>query len=173
MSINTSIVLTVLGPDRPGLVERISSVVIHHQGNWLESHLAKVEGYFGGILHILVPTGSAEALAAELSALESEGLIIVQQSHVQTAEPEQRRTALLEVVGNDQPGIISRISHALAARGVNFDELDTECTSAPMSGAAIFRAKAKVFIPEGISLVGLRGDLERLAEDLLVEISVQ
>ena len=33
---NAALVLTVIGPDRPGLVERLSETVALHGANWLE-----------------------------------------------------------------------------------------------------------------------------------------
>ena len=53
--VNTSlIVLTIIGEDKPGVVEWISGLVADHQANWLESRMARLSGKFAGILHVEV-----------------------------------------------------------------------------------------------------------------------
>jgi len=50
----------------------------------------------------------------------------------------------------------------LAGRGVNVEELESEVTSAPMSGEALFTARAVLRVPAEHSLAVLRADLDRL-----------
>ena len=78
--------------------------------------------------------------------------------------------ALLTLVGQDRPGIVREISHVIARHGVNIEELETECSSAPMSGETLFSANARLFIPQDCDVANLRADLELIAADLQVEI---
>ena len=134
------LVLTVIGPDRPGLVEALSQVVAEHGANWLESRMAHLSGQFAGMVRVSVPGDRAEALAAALRSLE--GLRV--QVETADASPDERGPALVvELIGQDRPGIVREVSHALAAQGVNVEELQTECSSAPMSGESLFRARAR------------------------------
>ncbi len=48
------LVITILGKDRPGLVEDISSVVLKNHGNWLCSNLSHLLGHFAGIIQLEV-----------------------------------------------------------------------------------------------------------------------
>ena len=50
-----NLVLTVIGPDRPGLVESLSRLVGEHGGNWTQSRMAHLAGQFAGILQIALP----------------------------------------------------------------------------------------------------------------------
>ena len=59
---NTYLVLTVIGDDKPGLVESLSSVIADHQGNWLESSMSQLAGKFAGILKVSVNKDHAQAL---------------------------------------------------------------------------------------------------------------
>jgi glycine cleavage system regulatory protein len=173
MNINTSLVVTILGKDRPGLVEKVSAVVVEHGGDWLESHLSSMAGYFGGILHVLVSSGKASSLRAALEDLRSEGLEVVVQGSPHSEASRNERRVELEVVGSDRPGIISRISKAIADRGINVAELESECTSAPMSGGDIFRARACLLVPSGVALRDLRADLQEISADLMVDINIE
>jgi len=68
----SSFVLTIIGPDKPGLVERLSDTVTEHGGNWLESRMAHLGGQFAGILRVSVPESQANDLRAALERLEKE-----------------------------------------------------------------------------------------------------
>jgi len=172
MGINKSLVMTVLGEDRPGLVEKLSTVVNKHQGNWLSSHLSSMAGHFGGMVHVLVPTEQVNPLIAALLELEPMGLTV----SVKTGVSEETETPLtqasLQVMGNDRPGIINSISQAIASHGINVEELRTEYTSAPMSGTAMFNATARLLLPPHVSTGELRLQLERIASDLMVDIDL-
>jgi Glycine cleavage system regulatory protein len=76
----------------------------------------------------------------------------------------------LEVVGQDRPGIVREISHALAAQSINVEELETECVSAPMSGELLFQATAKVSAPADVALDQLQKTLETALPGLTVEL---
>jgi glycine cleavage system regulatory protein len=165
----TSLVLTLLGPDRPGLVEAVADVIAAHGGNWLESRMAHLAGKFAGVLRADVPADKVESVLSALGRLETRGLKIVAEAGAKD-EPRGQRPMSLELVGLDRPGIVREISQLLAAQGVNVEELTTDRSSAPMSGEMLFHARARVHIPAGADLAQLRSGLERLANDLVVEI---
>jgi glycine cleavage system regulatory protein len=81
--------------------------------------------------------------------------------------------ASLEVVGQDRPGIVREISRALAAQGVNVEELTTECISAPMSGEPLFQARARLLLPDGLTVSALRQSLEKAVSGLTVEVTLE
>ena len=165
--------MTVIGKDRPGLVESVASLVAQHGGNWLESRMCRLGGEFAGILRIHVEAEQEQALFQSLQSLQAQGLAVVVHPDHADATRVTRKLALLEIVGQDRPGIVRQISSALARQGVNVEELATECRSAPMSGETLFTAQAKLFIPDTCNLVELRKELEQIAGDLVVEITFQ
>ena len=166
-----SLVVTVLGKDRPGLVEVVSAVVEEHGGDWVESRMSRLAGEFAGILRVSVPAAHADALSEGLEGLRSEGLRVVVERGFEDAA-EEGHVILLELIGSDRPGIVHKISEALAARGVNVDELNTECDGAPWSGDTLFKAMAKLRAPRDLDLDQLRESLEAIAGDLMVDISI-
>ncbi len=167
------LVMTIIGKDRPGLVDSLARVVAEHGGNWLESRMCQLGGEFAGILRVHVPASHQDALKQALAQLSSVGLTVVVRSD-QTeipAQPQQR--VVLEVVGQDRPGIIHKISHVLAVGGVNVEELHSECESAAMSGETLFKAQATLQLPKGYVLAELRTELEKIASDLVVDLNLQ
>jgi glycine cleavage system regulatory protein len=167
-----SLVMTVIGNDRPGLVDSVASIVAEHGGNWLESRMSRLGGQFAGIVHVEVPADGEPALTKALKTLDAHGLTVV----VHADKPQAivgQRTNILEIVGQDRPGIVRQISHTLAESGVNVEELHTECASAAMSGETLFKARAVLNIPESCDVAKLRQNLEKIAADLIVEISLE
>lgn len=169
---SVSLVLILIGEDKPGLVELLAQTVAAHEGNWLESRMSRMAGRFAGILRASVPVGKADALTEALRALESRGLrVVVERSTFDEPEGEFRQI-YLDLVGADRAGIIRDISRALALRQVNVDELRTECTSAPMSGEILFNARAKLRVPLDVAVEDLYETLEEIASDLMVDITL-
>lgn len=164
--------MTVLGADRPGLVCSLAELVAEHGGNWLESRMSRLGGQFAGILQVEVPTQKESSLVSALKGLESQGLTVVVYTDQPRAGAAVGRLNVLDIVGQDRPGIVRQISEALTRHEVNVEDLETECTSAAMSGETLFKAHARLSIPESCRTSELRRDLERIAEDLIVEISL-
>src|SRR5262245_4514814 len=132
----TSLVLTVIGDDKPGIVEQLSDRVLATGANWEESRMARLAGKFAGVLRVSVEADQADALAAALRTLDAGGLTVVVEHS--SGEAVKTRTVHLDLVGNDRPGIVRDISRALARQGVNIEELETGVESAAMSGDMLF-----------------------------------
>jgi glycine cleavage system regulatory protein len=170
----STLVMTIIGPDRPGLVELVAARVAHQGGNWLESRMCRLGGQFAGIVRIEVAADKADALLGSLHSLESDGLRTVLQGETKsTPRPDTTRLATLELVGQDQPGILHQISRVLAAHHVNVEELSSERINAPMEGTMLFQARAVVYLPPAVSLPKLRAEIERIAGDLMVDFTLK
>ena len=167
----TLLVLTIAGPDRPGLVNLISDRATTHGANWLESRMANLAGQFAGIVLLQVPDAKVEALVEAIEELETQGLRVTALRGAGAGAGNMRRLHL-ELVGQDRPGIVRDISGALAREGVSIDELVTDCVSGSMSGESLFRARAKLKVPAGVETHVLRRVLENLANDLMVDVTL-
>lgn len=166
----TLLVLTVIGEDRPGLVESVSRTVAEHGGSWLESRMARLANRFAGILLVSVPEASAGALTDALLSLKSEGLHVNVEAGAAEPPSMEYRTAKLEIVGHDRKGIVHDISETLARRHVSIDDLETELTSASWSGDSLCQVKAELRLPRNLDPALLREDLEDLANEFMVEL---
>jgi glycine cleavage system regulatory protein len=168
-----SLILTIVGPDRPGLVNLISDKVAAFGGNWLESRMANLAGQFAGIVHVQVPQAEVEPLLLALQELEAHGLRIVVTRGADRSGEARGRKMRLEIVGQDRPGVVRDISHALASRGVSIEELVTDFVSGSMSGESLVRASALLLVPARLSAGQLREALEALANDLMVDLTLE
>ena len=161
------LILTVVGPDRPGLVRLVSEAVAARGGNWLESRMARLGGQFAGIVMVEAPA----SLAAELEKLADDGLLVtvlVAGGAPETIPSGTVRT--LEVVGNDRPGIVHEVTQVLAARGVNIEDMSTNVTNGAFSGGQLFRANIVVRAPSEAAMQEVSAALELLGPDMMVDI---
>lgn len=166
----TTLVLTVIGDDRAGLVKALADVVSAHDGNWERSHLAEMAGKFAGIVEVSVSAARADELAEALRPLR--GLLDVEVHAGAVDEVADRRTVVVELVGNDHPGIVRAVSGVLAEHGLSVTELETGTRDAPMAGGRLFEARAAVVVPDGSDLADLRAALEEIASEVLVDLTL-
>lgn len=166
----TALVITLIGPDRPGVVRALSDKAAEHGANWTDSVMANFAGQFAGIVHLQVPAGNSGALLAALRSLESDQLHIqVAQADDGAAAPAPRRIRL-SLVGHDRPGIIHSIATRLATQGVSIDTMKTHIASGAMSGEQMFHLEAQLAAPADLDPDALRQGLESLANELMVDI---
>ena len=168
----TSLTLTLIGQDRPGLVETLSECIVAAGGNWLESRMARLAGQFAGILLAEVPEARVEALLDSLQELEAQGLRVTVKRGVGETPAEGQQLLQLELIGHDRPGIVHEIAQALAARRVNIEELTTRVVSGSFSGDSLFQATARLRVPGDVTADALRDVLEPLANELMVDITL-
>lgn len=164
--------MTLIGPDRPGLVEAVAAVVARHDGNWLESRMSRLGGQFAGILRIEVPPSRRELLLKALQTLSSASLSIVAHPDAPVTAVTTKNLYRLELTGQDRPGIVKEITGALAAEQVNVEEFESGLSSAAMSGETLFSARATLSLPPASDLDRIRERLERIAADLIVELTL-
>jgi methionyl-tRNA formyltransferase len=169
---NTSLVVTVIGADRPGIVSLLSDRARGLGANWTASRMASLAGQFAGIVHFEVARENADALADALAELEASGLRIQIARSDATPPATGRRTMKLELLGHDRPGIVRDLSGALAERGVSIEELQTGIVSAAMSAEQHFTVKATLAVPNALSDHDLRHALEGLANEMMVDIAI-
>jgi len=160
-------VLTCIGQDRPGLVNAIAEQISAAGGNWLESRLEHLAGQFAGIVLVRVPEDRIPALTAALQSLPGLSVTIARGSD-EAGPP--RTPLVLELLGHDRPGIVRDVTQAITKLGVNIEEFSSSIESAPFTGDEMFRAVLKLSLPEHVSSDEVRRVLERLADEIMVDL---
>ena len=171
-AMEASLVLTVIGLDRPGLVELLSDTAHRHGANWEASRMTRLGGRFAGLLLVRVDGERAGALTRDFEALSRVGLKVVVEPSVEGEPHESWQRLRLELLGTDRPGIVQKVSAILSHRGVNVEDIATERTSAPMAGGDVFKVSALIACPPQLSTDELRRALEQAANDLMVDITL-
>ena len=171
-SVGTSLIVTAIGADRPGIVSMLSDRAQGFGANWAGSRMTNLAGQFAGMVHFEVPALNAEPLAQALRGLEASGLRVVIAKVETPPAPAGRRMVRLELTGLDRPGIVRDLSRRLAEQGVSIDDLHTEIVGASSSAEHLFKVKALLVVPESLSNETLRRSLDALANELMLDIGL-
>lgn len=167
----TTLVLTVVGDDRAGLVAAVAEVIDAHGGNWESSRLAELAGAFAGIVEVSVPADRADELRGALGAID--GLVAVAiPGHDKGEDAASARRFSFQVLGNDHPGIVRELSSTLGAKGVSIERMTSETRDAAMAGGRLFEATISAVVPASVDVESLTADLERLAAELQVDVTL-
>lgn len=164
------LILTVVGDDRAGLVAALAEVVTAHGGNWERSELAELAGTFAGIVEVSVPADSIDALTASLKELQ--GLLTITAHPGSDAASGVWPLVSLTVIGNDRPGIVKEISAALSRHRLSIEHLSSKTIDAPMTGGRLFEATVTARIPQDADSLAIQTDLEALAAEIQVDLTL-
>ena len=167
-------VLTLTGPDRIGIVDRVTGLLLARGGNVETSRMARLGGEFAVLMFVAMPEGPFAGLGADLEALAAEGYKVGTTPAERTyaeAHPGWRPYQI-EVRGADHEGIIHEVAHYLSERGINIESADSETTLAPVSGSPLFAMTARVVVPPDLSDRGWEAGLEEIGGRLNLEIRV-
>lgn len=168
---DSSLIVTLIGPDRPGLVRAVAAIARTAGANWVESRMAQLAGQFAGIVRLEIAPEEAAQLENALRSLETEGLRVTVERGLETAEAALQGVRL-DLLGHDRPGIVQEITAVLLRHGVTIEGLETGCERASMSGERMFRACAELGVPADTDLHLLQDDLESLANELMVDLEL-
>ena len=164
-----SLVFTIIGDDRPGIVEQVARAVNEHEANWLGSRMSRLGGKFAGMIHV---AGAPDLLAGLKAALEGlPGLTVVVEAGRESPPPEDR-LVVVTMLGLDRPGIVREVSAALAAENLNVLELTTEVSPAAMTGEPMFSGEALVACGGARDLAELSERLDQVSGALGVDVAI-
>lgn len=169
------LVVTIVGPDRRGIVEKITAVMVEYAVNIEESKMARLGGEFAVIMLLSLPGEKENELLASLDALKVHGLTIISRP-TNLSRLEQFRGYIpyeISVLGADHEGIVHSVAQYITSERMNIEKLDTQVTKAPVSGVPLFSMHAVVQAPPELTLPKLRQKLAEVGDELCVDIEVK
>ena len=167
----SSLIITLSGPDQIGLVKSLSEVLNKHSANWTESRMGHLGGKFSGLLLVSVPVNNQAQLLSSLDSLQTDTFNITVEEITKDDTP-LTKSLTVELLGQDRAGIILDITNQLASLNVNIEELESDVTPASMSGGTLFKARLKLGLPENISTESVQDSLESMSDQFMVDIVV-
>jgi glycine cleavage system transcriptional repressor len=168
--------LTAFGKDRPGIVADVTGVLVFVGGNIEDATMTRLGGEFSMMLVTALPAGkSLLQVQKSFRALEKKlGLTIALKSippALAHHSKEKPAGYMISVYGADHPGIVHSIARALASHQVSITDLQTKVTG-PFH-KPVYVMLLEVQFPDSLDMDELRTELDRLRQDLKVEISMQ
>jgi len=162
MADTNHLILTAVGPDRVGLVEKISQFIAGHDCNIEDSKMAVFCGEFAVIVLISGESGKLKKIASDYREIAAQtGLTISTKTPAVREAAQSFLPYKLTASCMDHPGIVYKISNVLSSLGVNIESMETKTYAAPISGTPIFQLEADLAVPTRTNINQLR---ERFAE---------
>lgn len=166
-----SLILSVVGSDRPGLTEALAGAVLSAGGNWLESHLSRLGGLYVGSVLVELEADRVEALREAVRAVDARGLEVRIAPAVEA--PGAAGEALhFSLVGQDRPGIVRQVTAVLSGLDVNIETFETRISAEAYSGAPLFNMEARLRLPPGLQAAGVQAALEAISAEIMIDISL-
>jgi len=174
MSDKSHLILTAVGPDEVGLVEKISEFISRRGCNIEDSKMAAFCGESAVIILISGERQNLIRVAAEYTEVEAEtGLSVAIKSPSVTKGPESALPYRLTASCLDHPGIVYHISGLLRSLGVNIESMETKTYSAPVSGTPLFQLEAELAVPARVNIVEVRERLVELQNEQNIDIDLK
>lgn len=161
------LVLTVIGEDQVGLVQRLSNVIMDNHGNWLASNLSHLSGYFAGVVEVEVAEEHIVELASALANVKD---LKIEVHDSVTHELLDNKEIEFVITGNDRQGIVRELSEIIQHKGASIVSFTSSRQSAPNWGGGLFHAVARVALPTGLDADVIADALEELATDIVVDL---
>src|SRR5688500_6901714 len=169
------LIITAVGPDRPGIVGELTAHLHAAGGNILDSRMVNLRGEFAMMILLeLASDDAAGKLSGELPA-QGEGLglrLSVTPQHPAAVRVTDGIPYRLKTYSMDQPGILARLTAVLRAQGVNIEELEARQESAPFAGSPLFSTEMRITVPRGVPLAQLRRELENVGNELNCDVDL-
>ncbi len=166
-----TLILSVIGSDRPGLTEAVAAAILSAGGNWLESHLSRLGGLYVGSALVELAVDSVEALRAAVQAVDAQGLE-VRIAPTVDAPGANGDEVLFSLVGQDRPGIVHQVTAVLSGLDVNIEAFDTRISAEAHSGAPLFHLDARLRVPAALKAEDVQAALEAISAEIMVDISL-
>jgi len=134
------IIITAIGLDRPGLVNKITSIVNKNNGNIENSKMVKIEDQFAVIIDFTSPE-NLDKIKLELNSIEK---LQVYYKLVKSIKADYKSISTYLIKGADDQGIVDIISNYFKDRNLNIVEINTFIEPAPITGSPLFNMKIKI-----------------------------
>lgn len=169
----SSIVFTLTGTDRVGIVEDVTGALLGLGANVETSRMARLGGEFAILMLVTLPQEGLDGLDAAFSGLTAEGYKITT-TPTTAGEKTQPgwQTFRISVQGADHEGIVHEIAQGLSQRGINIESMETGVQMAPVSGAPLFRMSGVVVVPPAVAETDWIDRLMAAGDDANVDIEV-
>jgi glycine cleavage system regulatory protein len=166
-----TLVLSVIGSDRPGLTQALARAVLSADGNWLQSHLSRLGGLYVGSVLVEVEADKVEALRAAVSEVDAQGLEVRIAPALAAAGPEGA-VVHFSLVGQDRPGIVHHVTSILSGLHANIEAFDTHVSDEPQTGVPLFHMGARLRLPPALSAEDVQAALEGISAEIMVDIAI-
>ena len=166
-------ILTASGSDRVGIADDLTTSILEYKCNIEESRMTVLGGEFAVMLLLTGEDTEIEALIRESARIAEKMQLHISMKKTVAPKPNPRmRPYMIESVSLDTPGIVHSVTTLLRRHGINIEDLETDTTAAPWTGAPMFSMRGRISVPPEISLAQLREELESIETEQNLDIKL-
>ncbi len=169
----TYTILFLMGKDRPGIVDDVSTFLFEKGANIEDSRMAVMGGCFSVMMLFSCRVAELENVRAALNDLKALGFeaSLHEARAPETVFDPHESSLRISVTSMDHPGIVRQVVRILRRYDVNISSMNTGTGSAPLSGAPIFNMALEGVVPGGKQISLVKQDLSALASEMNMDLS--
>ncbi|MAE65446.1 MAG: hypothetical protein CMJ18_14340 [Phycisphaeraceae bacterium] len=161
------LIITAVGPDRPGLVDELTKLLLDAGSNVADSRMVNLRGQFALLMLAEVEGGRGDEIGRLLAdAADRLGLAIQCAPQAAPSAAAEGVPMRLRTYAMDQPGIVHRVTHVLHEHRVNIEQLHTQLEAGAHSGTPLFTMELAMTVPATVPIRELRATLDELCDEL-------
>ncbi len=166
-------ILFLVGKDRPGIVDEVSTFLFERGANIEDSRMAAMGGRFSVMMLFSCDPEQLEEVRTGLRDLEALGFeSSLHEAEDPTVVPKRPELPLnIEVLAMDHPGIVRKVVHILHRHNVNIRYLNTQVLRAPLSGAPLFDLRLEAGVPGDTPVKKVKEELTALADEMNLDLN--
>jgi len=174
MENTAELVITAVGPDRPGIVSDLAGVLASSGANVADSRMVNLHGRFAVVMLVEGDEGALVAARARLGAEAGRlGLAVTFGAETAAATAASGVPYHLRTYSPDRPGILHEVAESLRRHDVNIESLETRLEPAPFSGTRLFTPDLDMIVPAQVRVRELRDELAELCSRLNADFDLE
>ena len=160
------LVISAIGDDRPGTIDRLARVILDHSCNIEDSRMSVLGGSFAQILLVAGKWNNLAKLESALANLQEQLQLTITTRHTELREAQARVLSYtVDVVALNQPGIVSKLSSFFSARSINIHDMATNAYKAAHTASPMFSVRMIIDVPSHVQISQLREDFLDLCDE--------
>ena len=167
------LVITIIGPDRRGLVAKITEEIVAKNANIEESHMARLGGEFAVIMMVSGSWDNVAKLENSLPSLSKKLDLTTTIKHTSQRTSSPALAYSVNVVALDNPGIVHEIAQYFSQQNINIDDLQTGTYSAPHTGTQMFNLTMTIRLAADTHIASLREEFMDFCDDLNLDAIIE
>lgn len=171
---NTYLVISAIGTDKPGLIDKLSEQALTQGCNILDTRMTVLGGEFALLMMVGGTEDALTKLEPELHRCsESLGLTLVLKKTSPRALDQRSLPYHVDIVAMDNPGIVHEIASFFSNKSINIEEMETNTYAAAHTGTPMFALEMLVYIPANVAIGALKEEFLIFCDQKNLDASIE
>jgi glycine cleavage system transcriptional repressor len=162
------IIITAIGVDKPGLVDKISFIISQNDGNIENSKMIKIDNQFAMIIDFSC-IKNLDSIKADLDKIKE---LQITYKPVKDSDDSYKYFKKYLIKGADNQGIVNKVSSFFSNQDINIIEVNTFLESAPITGTPLFNMEIIINYNNSNNITDIDSKLISLCDNLNLDIKI-